>query len=210
MYCTSLHCPLQGGSGVAHTLFTLPLLSLSFGVPFSFNAAASSGGPLGCGSTLFSLCLAGIAACQTLCTLRVCCSAVLSLTVFMRCCLLAVQEKKPNLAGQEIFTQRATHLAYEKRAAKINPDLSVYEAAKAAQPDRALEIDPMEYGKGHQVCMRWLQPGLCVCEFCVKCTLWAVWVVMDDNGGTALGGCFRVIHSMMGAGRRRVHVMHAE
>ncbi|WIA11546.1 hypothetical protein OEZ85_011655 [Tetradesmus obliquus] len=61
------------------------------------------------------------------------------------------KEKKPNLVGQEVFTQRATHLAYERRADKIAPDLAAYEAAKAAAPDRALALDPMEYGKGHQV-----------------------------------------------------------
>jgi hypothetical protein len=64
---------------------------------------------------------------------------------------LCSQEKKPNLEGAEVFTQRATHLAYERRADKIAPDLAAYEAAKAAQPDRALALDPMEYGKGHQV-----------------------------------------------------------
>lgn len=66
-------------------------------------------------------------------------------------CALLLQEKKPNLVGQEVFTQRATHLAYERRADKIAPDLAAYEAAKAAAPDRALALDPMEYGKGHQV-----------------------------------------------------------
>jgi hypothetical protein len=66
-------------------------------------------------------------------------------------CCTGLQEKKPNLVGQEVFTQRATHLAYERRADKIAPDLAAYEAAKAAQPDRALALDPMEYGKGHQV-----------------------------------------------------------
>jgi hypothetical protein len=43
-------------------------------------------------------------------------------------------------------------VAYEKRAAAIKPDLEAYNAAKAAQPSRALELDPMEYGKEQEVC----------------------------------------------------------
>lgn len=56
------------------------------------------------------------------------------------------------LTGDEIHTQRATHVAYERRADVIKPNLATYAAAKEQAPDRALEIDPMEYGKGHEVC----------------------------------------------------------
>ncbi|KAF8070918.1 PCKR1 [Scenedesmus sp. PABB004] len=61
------------------------------------------------------------------------------------------KEKKPAPEGGEVFTTRATHLAYERRAAKITPDLPRYEAAKAAHPDRALEVDPLQYGRNHEV-----------------------------------------------------------
>eukprot|EP00878_Enallax_costatus_P038381 GHUV01043596.1.p2 GENE.GHUV01043596.1~~GHUV01043596.1.p2 ORF type:complete len:166 (+),score=55.78 GHUV01043596.1:99-596(+) len=61
------------------------------------------------------------------------------------------QEKKVCLSGDEIHTQRATHVAYDRRADAIKPDLSSYSAAKEQAPDRALELDPMEYGKGHEV-----------------------------------------------------------
>ena len=61
------------------------------------------------------------------------------------------QEKKVCLTGDEIHTQRATHVAYERRADAIKPNLSTYGVAKEQAPDRALELDPMEYGKGHEV-----------------------------------------------------------
>jgi len=45
----------------------------------------------------------------------------------------------------------STSSRYEKRAAAMRPDLEAYNAAKAAQPSRALELDPMEYGKEQEV-----------------------------------------------------------
>eukprot|EP00775_Hariotina_reticulata_P006195 gene6195-6431_t len=61
---------------------------------------------------------------------------------------LKKKEKKPQLSG---FSEAVNFVAYEKRAAAIKPDLEVYNAAKAAQPSRALELDPMEYGKEQEV-----------------------------------------------------------
>lgn len=76
----------------------------------------------------------------------------ISLQARLQCvCCFKSQEKKVALTGSEIFTQRATHLAYDKRADAIKPDLTSYSAAKEQAPDRALEIDPMEYGKEHEV-----------------------------------------------------------
>lgn len=81
--------------------------------------------------------------------------ALLDMKVVVLCTLplaachsLLCQEKKPQLSG---FSEAVNFVAYEKRAAAIKPDLEAYNAAKAAQPSRALELDPMEYGKEQEV-----------------------------------------------------------
>jgi hypothetical protein len=85
------------------------------------------------------------------------------------------KEKKPAPFGWDAFNQQAVFNAAEKRASKIKPDLDAYNAAKAAQPERALEVDALEHGKHQEVAPEGLDA--IVAELYVKLLprVWTQW-----------------------------------